>query len=839
MASVVISSTVFPNVNYAGTTFTWRIFSDKSWVAQDGTIVPARGDQNTFYKEYTVSMSGTNGTVPAITLLSQTDAPSERNAKYSIYWYVDGVEKDMVLANSLGAFTIPDTPITTNWSDLEAYNFRTNHRYWQDDNTYSRLQINQLLATTVGTGAGTGTFCLYTSNYVSFNACLTAITALGGGTLVVDNSSPVTATVATTAQVAVRFQGQGLLTGSGKTVTIVGPIDAPVKQLWQSGITISFTGKYIVTDSAWWGVLGDDSNHDEVPLQAAIDATPNDSVLRISGGPSFIMRWYGTVTTHNRFGLKIVSVSGGGNHESQSARAKWYGATGGTMWSVDGCDAQLIDGFGLDARGLADFGLKIDQAGGSNTMTDSDFKNMLIEGGGSRATFEGVSIARTSSNNCEDLRFENVNVIASNADSTYQVGTASINTGTPNLTNSSISLTGKEGYLVTQFRAGPFTAFYGLNDLWSSVINSVGSASTATLNDNASNTVSNIAFSIIRPGTGWGFRIGGAGGGSNAFGITLKKCLVQHAAIGFEGQLTIEGGFSLRNLINFKGNVRVSHFRDESSRQLLVMPAGIPGPVELAYVSFGGDPTTPLGIALIDAANAKLTMRGCGSEAQPHNTIFTAGGPGSNSTLTAWDNGFGLIADSSYLNLTAFDRVLRWDGNGGISDISIGRSLLARMGIAGLSYNNVVKHLISLTPTNLADPMADDYGSSGSNGRVFIDQGGVGTQLGGPVVLKGTFQTPRTVSADTVLDSTYSIVFVDASGGAKTITLPLANDSSSVGLDFTIKKIDASANAVTVIVAGGQTIDTAANYGLATKNKYVRVVCPAIALVDWKVIGNN
>lgn len=151
MATITIASTVFPNVNYTGSVFTWRIFSDKSWVAQDGTIVPARGDSDTFFKEYTVSVSGTNGTVPQITLLSQTDAPNEKNALYSVYWCVDGVLKDMVLANTLGAFQVPDTPASTTWSALEQYNFGVSRRYYKDDNTYSALVIDQKIAAVTGT----------------------------------------------------------------------------------------------------------------------------------------------------------------------------------------------------------------------------------------------------------------------------------------------------------------------------------------------------------------------------------------------------------------------------------------------------------------------------------------------------------------------------------------------------------------------------------------------------------------------------------------------------------------------------------------------------------------
>lgn len=151
MATITIASTVVPNVNYVGTTITLRIFSDRSWAALDGTIVPARGNDNTFYKEYTVSLSVPNATIPQVVLLSQTDAPNEKNARYSAYFYVDGVEKDMLLANTLGAFQVPDTPASTTWSALEQYNFGTNRRYYKDEGTYSALVIDQKIAAVTGT----------------------------------------------------------------------------------------------------------------------------------------------------------------------------------------------------------------------------------------------------------------------------------------------------------------------------------------------------------------------------------------------------------------------------------------------------------------------------------------------------------------------------------------------------------------------------------------------------------------------------------------------------------------------------------------------------------------
>lgn len=78
-----------------------------------------------------------------------------------------------------------------------------------------------------------------------------------------------------------------------------------------------------------------------------------------------------------------------------------------------------------------------------------------------------------------------------------------------------------------------------------------------------------------------------------------------------------------------------------------------------------------------------------------------------------------------------------------------------------------------------------------------------------------------------------SVNLCDATTAAFTITLPAA--STQNGLAYTIKKIDSSANAVTV-ASGGGTIDSAATYSLAAQYKYVRVVSNG---TNWFIIGNN
>lgn len=91
-----------------------------------------------------------------------------------------------------------------------------------------------------------------------------------------------------------------------------------------------------------------------------------------------------------------------------------------------------------------------------------------------------------------------------------------------------------------------------------------------------------------------------------------------------------------------------------------------------------------------------------------------------------------------------------------------------------------------------------------------------------------------TIISNTTLTDLDSIVLVDATSGAKTITLPDA--ATATGKQLNIKKIDASANAVTITPAGSQKIDGSSSYSLATQNKYACVVSDGS---NWHVISNN
>lgn len=86
--------------------------------------------------------------------------------------------------------------------------------------------------------------------------------------------------------------------------------------------------------------------------------------------------------------------------------------------------------------------------------------------------------------------------------------------------------------------------------------------------------------------------------------------------------------------------------------------------------------------------------------------------------------------------------------------------------------------------------------------------------------IRSALQTDTVTGAVTLSDA-YGTVLGDATLGAFAVTLPPAADLP--GWTFRVKKVDASANAVTVTPDGTETIDGAASYPLTVQYQSVTV----------------
>lgn len=443
MAGVNIDPIVIPNFHYAGSVFTWRVFSDKSWVALDQTAIPARGDTNQAYQEITLTVdaSAHTASAPAVTLAPQTSAPNEKNARYSIFLYIDGIESDMFLANTLGAFQVPDTPATTNWSALEQYNFRSNRRYHKDENTYSRLEIDQKIAasssanfvdsTTSQKGVGTLSVpaaiptapkfagdndprvnsvfdakfygCVgdgFTNDRGALNTLVNATmqAVTGGGTVVLSKGDYLLGSGMTfPANVQLKFEkGARLKLSTASVYPILGTIEAGPFQIFTNALaaqgTVTFAGNNSLNliYPEWWSAIGDNSTDNATMIQAAATAQKTLGGGFGGGTMKFSVGTYLTSAAIQLTEVKGIRWEGSGRigtvikaigtASAVQGNGVWYSTFSQIQFTASGPLASGKAPFELDA---AYDGVH------TQTVQGNTFDNCLFDGAGSDYAYRG------------------------------------------------------------------------------------------------------------------------------------------------------------------------------------------------------------------------------------------------------------------------------------------------------------------------------------------------------------------------------------------------------------------------------------------------------------------
>jgi uncharacterized protein YqkB len=81
------------------------------------------------------------------------------------------------------------------------------------------------------------------------------------------------------------------------------------------------------------------------------------------------------------------------------------------------------------------------------------------------------------------------------------------------------------------------------------------------------------------------------------------------------------------------------------------------------------------------------------------------------------------------------------------------------------------------------------------------------------------------------LDTTYDVVLCNCAGGAITLNLPAV--ATSEGFGYTIKKIDSSANEVTINPSGLETIDDDTTLILDSQYSSAQIVCDG---TEWWIL---
>jgi len=121
--------------------------------------------------------------------------------------------------------------------------------------------------------------------------------------------------------------------------------------------------------------------------------------------------------------------------------------------------------------------------------------------------------------------------------------------------------------------------------------------------------------------------------------------------------------------------------------------------------------------------------------------------------------------------------------------------------------------------------------SSGSGTRGTVTLDGSQVIVSSDMSVVGAYQGGvSALSGNTSLDDTHQYLTVDASGAARTITLPDCV-SGILGRTYHIKKIDSSANAVNIARTGSDdTFDGSTSYAFNTQYQSITLVCVSTTL---------
>jgi hypothetical protein len=139
--------------------------------------------------------------------------------------------------------------------------------------------------------------------------------------------------------------------------------------------------------------------------------------------------------------------------------------------------------------------------------------------------------------------------------------------------------------------------------------------------------------------------------------------------------------------------------------------------------------------------------------------------------------------------------------------------------------------------TNLNADLHDGYHAGNASGQVPISNGTVNTNL---VAEKAVKQTLSTVSANTALDSNACIIEV-TTADAVTLTIP---SGLSIGHQYCIKRTVASANGISVITSGSETVEGGTSFTVQGSKVSAtldtgEVVLEKVSSTAWAFVGGQ
>lgn len=237
---------------------------------------------------------------------------------------------------------------------------------------------------------------------------------------------------------------------------------------------------------------------------------------------------------------------------------------------------------------------------------------------------------------------------------------------------------------------------------------------------------------------------------------------------------------------------------------------------------------TDIGVELAGGAQHSHLNEGTGGpiDFSGNEHVHNTGSSGGGRLVPAYQQE---VKTSNY-TVTQSDYIILVDASGGAVTITfpdlggfLGKSFLIKL-IDTLTGSDVT---LVTTGSDKFDGISTSVKISGVNDYIEV----MGDALATWWILKRSGNPPLTKSGTYTANLLDEVLLCDASGGAFTVTLPSA--FTCAGKKFIIKKIDGSANAVTVDGSGIETIDGSLTQVLSSQWDVIEIVCNG---ADWFII---
>ena len=221
--------------------------------------------------------------------------------------------------------------------------------------------------------------------YSSLSAAISDIGTSTQRTVVIPNSQAVPASLTIPRNVALRVTGNGKFNiSSGVTLTIDGPFDAPLRQVFTGGGVVRWGGQIGVVYPQWWGASLDGVTDDTAAIQKAIDSWPQTSSLHAGGvvelfGASVIT----STLTIQKNSIKLTSTGWGiSSEDPKSGYLKWEGAAGSPMVLIRDCYNSGVEDLRLIGKSTAkpSAGIEYRRTTGSPTLLHHCYARRVFVG---------------------------------------------------------------------------------------------------------------------------------------------------------------------------------------------------------------------------------------------------------------------------------------------------------------------------------------------------------------------------------------------------------------------------------------------------------------------------